>query len=198
MTGVVCASFCIARPPSALLMEPVQASQNFDVSAASPVADRPIADPEAISGLWEAPDGHGGVIDLELRVDAFAPPHAKSLNGIEQRLLDADVFLYRRSQAEIVRDDQNLFESSAPGGVALFEHGRLTVRVPSCGLEVHEVQGEQWSGTMQGAPDSIPASTSRRRKNELGCRHLARESEAGLYLSSRGTGPDGKLPGLVG
>ena len=152
MTGVVCASFYIARPPLALLMEPVQANQNFDVPAASPIADRPIADPEAISGLWEAPDGHGGVIHLELRVDAFAPPHAKALNGIEQRLLDADVFLYRRSQAEIVRDDQNLFESPAPGGVALFEHGRLTVRVPSYGLEVYEVQGEQWSGTMQGAP----------------------------------------------
>ncbi len=140
-----------SHPAASMFLQLIAAERNVNIAAARPVAVRPI-DPEAMSGLWEAPDGHGGAILLELKFVTLATTGAMSLDGVEQRLQHVEVSLHQRTQAGIESGDENSFEASARGGVATFEAGRLILRVPSFGLQLKQVRGGRWACHVRGAP----------------------------------------------
>jgi hypothetical protein len=106
----------------------------------------PVAHPEDISGLWEAPDPRGGAIGIHLLLDTTAPVDATALVGIEQKWLGLQVNPYRRAGAEIQVGEENSFSDSPRGGNARYENGRLTLHFPGYDLDLHHIPGDKWTG----------------------------------------------------
>jgi hypothetical protein len=131
---------------------PIEARSQSGADSVSPQQDRsfylgiPVTHPEDLSGLWEAPDGHGGAIGIHLVLDATAPVEATTLVGVEQKWLGLQVGLYQRVKAEIQIGDENLFSDSPRGGSVRYEDSRLTLHAPGYDLDLHRIPGDQWTG----------------------------------------------------
>jgi hypothetical protein len=106
----------------------------------------PVPHPEDLSGLWEAPDGHGGSIGIHLLLHTTLPVEAATLSGAEQKWLGLQVGLYQRTAAELPLRHENGFSDSARGGDVRYEGGRLTLHSPGYDLDLHRTAGDKWSG----------------------------------------------------
>lgn len=107
---------------------------------------KPVIHPEALSGIWESPDGHGGVIGLHLMLDAAAPNDATTLPGIRQSWLDLQASIYQRAGGKFRPGEQNGFSDSPRGGGLRYENGRLTLHYPGFDLDLLHIAGDRWSG----------------------------------------------------
>jgi hypothetical protein len=110
----------------------------------------PVTHPEDLSGVWEAPDGHGGAVGIHLILDTTAPVDATTLIGTRQAWLGLRVVLYRRTGTELGED--NSFSDSPRGGSVRYKDGRLTLHSPPTGLtsgydlDLQRVAGDKWLG----------------------------------------------------
>lgn len=107
---------------------------------------RPVNDPEELSGVWEAPDGHGGVVGLHLMLDTTAPADAKTLVGTKQSWLDLQVGMYERSGDDIQFEGENGFSDSPRGGGVRYNGGRLILHYGGFDLDLKRITGDKWSG----------------------------------------------------
>jgi hypothetical protein len=107
---------------------------------------RTVTRPEELSGIWEAPDGHGGAIGIYLTLDAAAPVDATTLVGTPQTWLHLQVALYQRAGAVAEFSDSNGFSDSPRGGGARYESGRLTLHYGEVDLDLSRIAGDRWSG----------------------------------------------------
>ncbi len=150
----------IAAPLVAFVTYGVQA-QEHPPSTLSPPEDtsfylgRTVLHPEALSGLWEVSDGHGGAIGIHLQLDTSVPADATSLNGIPQSWQDLQVGVYDRRGPAIQRGESNYFGDSERGGSVRFANGRLTLHfVPSFAgalcidLDLVQQPGDRWAGRL--------------------------------------------------
>lgn len=116
----------------------------------------PVTHPEDLSGLWEAPDGHGGAIGIHLLLDTTAPVDATTLTGVRQAWLGLQLGLYRRSQADLQLGDESLFSDSPRGGSVHYDNGRLTLHTPGYDIDLHRSAEDGWSGRFhRGDIDSV-------------------------------------------
>jgi hypothetical protein len=119
----------------------------------------PVTHPEDLSGLWEAPDGHGGAIGIHLLLDTTAPVDANTLTGVTQSWLGLQLGIYQRSGAELRPGDENFFSDSPRGGSLRYEGGRLTLHAPGYDLDLHRIaegNEDKWSGRFhRGDIDSV-------------------------------------------
>ncbi len=106
----------------------------------------PVAHPEDLSGLWEAPDGHGGAIGIHLVLDTTIPVEATTLAGARQSWLGLTLGLYHRSGAEFQLGDENRFSDSLRGGSVRYENDRLILHARGYDLDLHRIDGDKWSG----------------------------------------------------
>jgi hypothetical protein len=106
----------------------------------------PVTHPEALSGIWEAPDGHGGAVGIHLVLDTTVPVDATTLVGVRQAWLGLQAGLYRRTGGELQPGEENFFSDSVRGGSVRFEQGRLTLHAPGYDLDLHRAAGDTWSG----------------------------------------------------
>jgi hypothetical protein len=106
----------------------------------------PVPHPEDLSGIWEAPDGHGGAVGIHLILDTTAPVDATTLVGVRQAWLGLQVGLYRRIGAEFQPFKENDFSDSPRGGGVRYEDSRLTLHAPGYDLDLHRVAGDKWTG----------------------------------------------------
>jgi hypothetical protein len=106
----------------------------------------PVAHPEDLSGLWEAPDGHGGAIGLHLLLDTTIPVEATTLAGARQSWLGLTLGLYHRSGAEFQLGDESRFSDSLRGGSVRYENDRLILHARGYDLDLHRIDGDKWSG----------------------------------------------------
>jgi hypothetical protein len=109
-----------------------------------------VAHPEDLSGVWEAPDGHGGAVGIHLTLDTTAPVDATTLAGVTQSWLGLQVGLYHRSGAEIELGEENSFSDSPRGGGVRYAEGRLTLHAPGNAsgydLDLRRIPGDKWTG----------------------------------------------------
>lgn len=108
--------------------------------------ERIVRRPEALSGIWEAPNGQGGAVGIQLHLIATAPGDAKTLHGTLQRWKDLKVGVYERKGAQIQLGEENFF-SDSPNGGAAFEDGRLRVNFGTIDLDLLQV-GDVWTGRL--------------------------------------------------
>jgi hypothetical protein len=106
----------------------------------------PVTHPEDLSGVWEAADGHGGVVGIHLILDTTAPVDATTLVGVTQAWLGLQVGLYRRAGAELQPSDESFFSDSPRGSSVRYEQGHLTLHTPGYDLDLHSTPGDTWWG----------------------------------------------------
>jgi hypothetical protein len=97
----------------------------------SPLWGQPVPHPESLSGLWEAPDGHGGAVGLHLQLTTTVPADVKSLRGVTQAWLSLQGAVYQRKGATPQMGEQNFFGDSYPHSGIQFDQGRLTLHFAS-------------------------------------------------------------------
>jgi hypothetical protein len=107
---------------------------------------RPVTHPEELSGIWEAPDGHGGAIGLHLLLSTTAPTEIETLVGTRQSWLDLYVGIYQRSGAVLQVGEENYFGDSLRGGGVRYDNNRLTLHAVGFDLELRHIRGNEWSG----------------------------------------------------
>jgi hypothetical protein len=146
-----CALFISGARPQSTSNNSSPPQQN---SSAQPHQDRsfyrgtPVAHPEDLSGVWEAPDGHGRAIGIHLQFDTTVPVEATTLTGTRQSWLGLSVGLYRRSGAQLQLGDENFFSDSPRGGSVRYEDGHLTLHFPGIDLDLHRIEGDKWTGRL--------------------------------------------------
>lgn len=136
---------------------PAHGAQALDSPDKSFYFGRLVEHPEALSGLWETSDGHGGVIGIHLILDTTIPGDATSFRGVSQSWIDLQVGVFDRRGREILTDEENGFSDSPRGGGVRFENGRLTLHfagAPPVDLDLIQKPGDIWAGRLhRGAFD---------------------------------------------
>jgi hypothetical protein len=106
----------------------------------------PVTQPEDLSGVWEAADGHGGAVGIHLILDTTAPVDATTLVGSNQSWLGLQVGLYRRTGAELQPSEETFFSDSPRGGSVRYEQGHLMLRTQGYDLDLRRTPGDTWWG----------------------------------------------------
>ncbi len=123
------------------------------INDVSPYLGNPVAHPEALSGLWETSNGHGGAFGIHLLLTTTVPGDVKTLHGATQSWQSLEVGIYERKGATLQVGEQNYFSDSPKGGNISYEDGRLKLHFaprvssdPSIDLDlVHDADGS-WTG----------------------------------------------------
>lgn len=105
-----------------------------------------VTHPEELSGIWEAPDGHGGAIGLHLILSTTVPAEATTLVGAKQSWLDLQVGIYQRAGLVLQVGEENYFGDSPVGGGVRYVNNRLTLHASGFDLDLRHVRGDEWSG----------------------------------------------------
>ncbi len=125
--------------------------------------NRPVIHPEALSGIWEAPDGRGGAVGLHLQLATTLPGEASPPLWTPQSWLDLEVGVFDRTGPEIAIGEENHSSDSIRGGGALFQDNRLKLHfvskskdTPSVDLDLLLQLNGCWHGRFRrGAFDSM-------------------------------------------
>ncbi len=133
--------FCL---PPQLQRARAQAAPSQQIQDQSASRAQAVTHPEALSGLWEAPDGNGGVIGIHLQLTTTLLPLATTFVGA-QSWGDLVVGLYQNREASSRPAIENGFNDSPRGGVR-YEDGHLTLHYPNYDLDLRRVPGDGWSG----------------------------------------------------
>lgn len=82
--------------------------------------------PEDLAGRWEAPDGQGGQVGMNILISTTLPSSAKGIASVPQKLEDFEIGLYHRSGSDVVPLGFNFFTTSRTGG-AMWDGQRLRI-----------------------------------------------------------------------
>lgn len=124
--------------------------------------NRTVHDPEALSGVWETPDGKGGAVGIELKLTTAMPNGTGRETWTPQHWRSLVVGVFERSGPEIRVGDVNFFMDTARGGVR-FEQNGLKIHVqarekwePSFDIDLVLQKDECWHGRFhRGAFDRV-------------------------------------------
>jgi hypothetical protein len=112
----------------------------------SPYFGKPVIHPEELSGIWEAPDGHGGAIGIQLSLRTTVPASATTLVGVEQSWFNLQLGIYQRAGAVLQFGEENFFVDYPRGASVRYEEGRLRLHAPEFDLDLLRISGDRWSG----------------------------------------------------
>jgi hypothetical protein len=115
---------------------------------ASVYTGRPVSDPEALSGIWEARDGRGGAVGIDLQLITYLPRDARSFEGTNETWQSLHVGVYERALPTTKFGEENYFADSRQGGDVRYENGRLTLHSGPFDLDLVRLPGERWSGRL--------------------------------------------------
>ncbi len=138
VTTLLLAAITLEPPPARPQNVPVTPSEDRSF-----YLGQPIAHPEDLSGLWEAPNGKGGIIGIHLSLATTIPSSATSLAGIEQSWLHLQVALYERADASIPGAEMNGFSDSLRGGSVHYNGSRLTLHYDDFDLDLSRVRSKR-------------------------------------------------------
>jgi hypothetical protein len=166
---------------------------------------RPVDHPEALSGVWETPDGHGGAVGIHLRLMTTVPLHVNPPIWTPQSWAHLQVSVFERRGSEFVSGDENYFSDPPDDRPVALERGRLrvhfvskSVKLPSIDLDLVRQPDDCWHGRLhRGDFDSVvslcrPASGvantgsslvgtwAEDNKGVLGCMHIFPNGEGGF------------------
>jgi hypothetical protein len=178
------------------LSDSIQALQESDCGK---TLGRPVTHPEALSGVWEAPNGKGGAVGIHLQLGTTAPGEAKTLSGTPQSWRELVVGVYERKGATIEFGEENFFSDSPRCDIVNFENGRLRLHDwPSFDLDLVQQAEDRWVGrlhrgkfdstvTLRRAGISGPTKTNpivgtwfyqSVAPSQISCIHIAQQAES--------------------
>ena len=106
----------------------------------------PVTHPEWLSGIWEAPDGRGGIVGLHLTLDAAAPTDVTTLVGTRQCWLSLQAAIYRRASGAFQPVEMSGASDSQRGGGLRYANERLILHGPEFDMDLLHIAGNRWSG----------------------------------------------------
>src|SRR5690242_1049389 len=117
MLGVLSVSAPAQTEPSAEAGTP-EGDRGFHLN-------RPVDDPESLSGVWEAPDNNSGAVGIHLRLGTTVSGDADPPVWIPQLWQFLEVGIFQRRGAEFVFGEEDFFSDSPRGGVVTLENEHL-------------------------------------------------------------------------
>ena len=99
---------------------------------------KPVTHPEELSGIWEAPDGHGGAIGIHLILHTTA-----------SAWLSLEVGIYKRAGAVLQFGEENFFVDSPRGGNVRYDDGLLRLHAQKFDLDLSRISEDRWSGRIR-------------------------------------------------
>ena len=185
------------------------------ISSTYALSAQQLSHPEDLAGRWEAPDGQGGEIGMNILISTTVPISSTDLIGALQKLEDFEIGLYHRSGSDVIPLGFNFFATSANGGATWDgRHLRIDLRGKAELPEVHvdltwNDATRVWTGTFERAAFQNQAITLKRPtgpQNNLfvgtwfersglmsNCLHIA-QAEDGTFS---GWGDDIQFPGRI-
>jgi len=122
---------------ASFLMAVVLAQSRLSAQSQLPAEDRsfylnePVIHPEALSGIWESPNGQGGAVGIHLELASALPGDDDHVAWTPQAWQHLQVDVYERKGAERAFGEGNGFSDSQRGGGVQFEDGRLQLHFVS-------------------------------------------------------------------
>jgi len=124
--------------------------------------DKPVSHPEALSGVWEAPDGKDGAVGIHLQLTTAVSGDADPPVWTPQSWKHLDVGVFQRRGPELEFGEENYFSDDLRGGSVKLEDGRLQLHfissirdTPSVDLDLVRQPSGCWRGRFhRGAFDS--------------------------------------------
>jgi hypothetical protein len=212
MLGILAACFFVAR---------VHPQASVTVYGETPPADRsfylgqPVEHPEALSGVWEAPDGHRGTVGIHLQLGTMVNGNADPPVWTPQSWQYLEVSVFERSGPELAFGDENYFGDNPRGSSVRLENGRLQMHfvstqseIPSVDLDLMRQADGCWHGRFHRGdfdstvtlcrPTSDPTATSSPlvgtwSSSDGGCVHIF-ESGMGVFT---GWSDNLQVPGRI-
>lgn len=118
----------------------------------SPHHGQVVTSPESLSGLWEAPDGHGGIVGFHLQLITDIPGSATSPTSVHQTWKHLEVGVFQSKSLVLQSGDANYFTDSPQSVPVRFENDHLslhllnpTPQVPSIDLDLTRLN-DTWKG----------------------------------------------------
>jgi hypothetical protein len=94
--------------------------------------NQPVDDPESLSGVWQAPDGHGGAVGIQLSLGTMLSGDADPPRWTPQSWQYLEVGVFHRTGSQLEFEDQSNFSDSVRGGNVVLDHGHLLLHfIPS-------------------------------------------------------------------
>lgn len=120
--------------------------------------DRPVVHPEALSGVWEAADGEGGAVGIQLHLTTTLPGDADPPIWTPQSWQHLELGVFERKGPGLTFGEASWFSDSRRGGGLTFNNGRLQVHsvpklkdLPSVDLDLVEERDGCWHGQFHRA-----------------------------------------------
>jgi hypothetical protein len=128
--------------------------------------NQPVDRPEALSGVWQTPDGHGGAVGIHLELMTTVSGDADPPIRTPQSWQHLNLGIFQRKGSEIAFGDENYFSDSARGGSVLLGNSRIQLHfvstwidTPSVDLDLLHQPNGCWHGRFIEAV-STPSSHS--------------------------------------
>jgi len=124
--------------------------------------------PEELAGRWEASDGQGGQIGMNILISTTVPGSTTDLIGVPQTLQSFQIGLYQRSGSDVKPLDFNFFTTSVGGGATWDgRHLRIDLQQKAQLPEVHvdlawNKSTHAWTGSFERAASRNQAITLKR------------------------------------
>ncbi len=107
-----------------------------------------ISNPEALSGVWETGDGHGGAVGIELTLTTSVSDDVRTSEGGPETWEALQVGVFHRFSSRIRLGDENYFYDSPQGGNVRYADGRLVLHVGWADLDLRRTPEDGWSGLL--------------------------------------------------
>jgi hypothetical protein len=162
-----CAAFGLLAV--AFVVPPCAPQSSVTTPPETPPGDRsfyvnqPVNYPEALSGVWQTPDGSGGAVGIHLELMTAVSGDADPPIWTPQSWQHLNLGIFQRKGSEIAFGDENYFSDSVRGGSVLLSNGRIQLHfvstwrdMPSVDLDLlHQADG-CWHGRFhRGSFDSV-------------------------------------------
>lgn len=122
LLGVFAVGFLM---PTARSQSSVSTSPQTSPDDRSFYLNQPVEHPEALSGVWETSDVHGGAVGIHLELMTMVPDDVDPPVWSPQSWQHLSVGLFQREGSEIAFGDENYFDDSIRGGSVTLNNGRI-------------------------------------------------------------------------
>lgn len=93
--------------------------------------DQPVNHPEALSGVWESPDGQGGAVGIHMELMTTVSGDAEPPVWTPQKWQHLNFGVFQRKGAEIEFGEEGFFSDNPRGGSVTLENGHLQLHFVS-------------------------------------------------------------------
>jgi hypothetical protein len=140
----------------------------FGISLPCALSAQEMSHPEHLAGRWEASDGQGGMVGMNILISTTIASSNTDLTSVLQRSESFDIGLYQRSGSDVEPFGFNFFSTSSTGGATWDgRHLRIALRqksgLPGVLVDLLWNNADSvWTGTFERGAFQSKAITFRR------------------------------------